>query len=172
MACHTPGPRLSDSCGGVRSQVRKQEQRLRGGGVSPEAQTRPAAVPELLAQMRPAAVLGLAGGPQGLGRGQRPSQNSWLGRGQQPSWDLRGAPRGSDEASSHPGMCRLPGGWAEPPGEEGPPVGSRGQGRQWPLPQDVQGGCSAQSRAWGPHQGGQGGCQWEPGPGVPESSLS
>ena len=44
MACHTPGPRLSDGCGGGRSQVRKQEQRLRGarggGGASPEARTR------------------------------------------------------------------------------------------------------------------------------------
>lgn len=64
MACHTPGPRLSDGCGGGRSQVRKQEQRLRGarGG---------GGVPRGSDQTRPAAVPGCAGC---LGAGQSPQE--------------------------------------------------------------------------------------------------
>lgn len=69
MACHTPGPRLSDGFGGGRSQVRKQEQRLRGGvpGDSDEASGHPGTRGGPLgAWTRPVAVLRLAEGPQGL----------------------------------------------------------------------------------------------------------
>lgn len=118
--------------------------------------------------MRPAAVPGCAGEPRGPGRGQRPSQ------------DVHGGPAGPDEASTFLGLAggprglrrgqrlsrdaQMPGGLGRAQVEEGPPPGSGALGRQWPLPWDIQGGCSAQSRAWGHHQGWQGGHQWEPGP--------